>query len=84
MTIRQEESTPIGDYFHDSGILKLFEHIQNSVDEFEVDTIELSEYCDTLINSLKGLKGQIKKVESAWVKRKAQESLSDRVNIGFD
>lgn len=84
MTIRQEESTPIGDYFHDSGILKVFEHVQNSVDEFEVETTELSEYCDTLINSLKGLKGQIKKVESAWVKHKTQESLSDRVNIGFD
>lgn len=84
MTIRQEETTPIGDYFHDSGILKLFEHIQNSVDEFEVDTTELSEYCDTLINSLKGLKGQIKKVESAWAKRKAQENLSDSINIGFD
>lgn len=78
MLIRQEENTPIGDYFHDSGIVKLFEHIQNSVDEFEVDTTELSEYCDTLINSLKGLKGQVKKVESAWVKKETREKFLDK------
>ncbi len=84
MIVRQEESTPIGNYFHDNGILKLFDKIQESVDEFEVDTDELNSYCDLLINSLKGAKTQIKKVESAWVKHKAQEELSDNVNFGFE
>lgn len=80
MIIRQKESTPIGDYFHDSSILKVFEHIQNSVYEFEVDTTELSEYYDTLIISLKGLKGQIKKAESEWTKHKSQEKISDLIH----
>lgn len=80
MIIRQEESTPIGDYFHDNGMLKVFEHIQNYVDKFEVDTTELTQYCDVLINSLKGLKGQIKKTESEWAKHKSQEKISDLMN----
>ncbi len=84
MLIRQEESTPIGDYFHDNGILKLFDKIQETVDEFEVDTDKLNSYCDLLVTSLKGAKTQIKKVETAWVKHKAQEELSDSVNFGVE
>ena len=84
MIIRQEESTPIGNYFHDNGILKLFDKIQEMVDKFEVDTDKLNSYCDLLVNSLKGAKIQIKKVESAWAKHKAQEELSDSVNIGLE
>lgn len=84
MIIRQEESTPIGNYFHDNGILKLFDKIQETVDEFEVDTDKLNSYCDLLVNSLKGAKTQIKKVESAWTKHKTQEELSDSVNFGFE
>ena len=38
MIIQQEESTPIGNCFHDSGILKIMEKLQGSVDKFEVDT----------------------------------------------
>lgn len=77
MIVRQEESTPIGDYFHDNGILKIFEKIQESVDEFEVNTDELNSYCDALVNSVKGLKSQIKKVESLWAKVKNQEKLEE-------
>lgn len=84
MTIRQEESTPIGNYFHDNGILKLFDKIQEMVDEFEVDTDKLNSYCDLLVTSLKGAKTQIKKVEAARAKHKAQEELSDSVNIGLE
>ena len=54
------------------------------VDEFEVDTDKLNSYCDLLITSLKGAKTQIKKVEAAWAKHKAQEELSDSVNIGLE
>lgn len=84
MIVRQEENTPIGDYFHDNGILRVFEKIQNTVDEFEVDTDNLNLYCDTLINALKGLKGQIKKVEAAWTKYKSQEKMSDVVSRGVE
>lgn len=77
MIIRQEENTPIGDFFHDCGISKVFEKITNTVDEFEVDTDDLNSLCDSLINLSKSLKAQVKKVESAWSKQKQQERLKD-------
>ena len=80
MIIRQEENTPIGDYFHDNGILKVFKKIEDSVDEFEVDTTDLIGYCDALIEKVKGLKGQIKKVESYWEKQKQQKEITDSIN----
>ena len=61
MYIRQEESTPIGDTFHDSGILKVIEKLTCVVDEFEVDTDDIYTYCDNLITSLKTLKAVTKK-----------------------
>lgn len=82
MIIRQEESTPIGDYFHDNGIKKVFEKLSENVDEFEVETDELNVYCDSLISLLKGLKGQIKKVESASIKKKSQEKVEDLIQKG--
>ena len=82
MKIRQEESTPIGDYFHDSGINKVFEKLSESVDEFEVDTDELSVYCDSLISLLKGLKSKIKKEESEASKRIAQEKVAGLIQKG--
>ncbi len=77
MNIRQEESTPIGDYFHDSGAVKIFERIKDSVDEFDVDTDELNVLCDTMISTMKGLKCQIKKAEAEWNKNQAQQKLED-------
>lgn len=77
MVIRQEENTPIGDYFHDSGITKVFEKIANTVDEFEVDTDDLNSLCDSLVTLAKGLKGQIKKVESDWQKHKQMQRVRD-------
>ena len=80
MTIRQEENTPIGNYFHDNGILKVFEMLQEEVDEFEVETENIKAYCDNLITSLKGLKSITEKTESEYAKKKAQRDLKDRLN----
>ena len=80
MIIRQEESTPIGDYFHDRGILKTFKKIQDSVDEFELDTESVSSYCDVLIDSLKGLKSFIKKVETEAKKQATAKEIADSFN----
>lgn len=80
MTIRQEESTPIGDYFHNSGMLKIFDKLSEKVDGFKVDTEEINSYCDGLIQSLKGLKVHIKKVEVAWNKQQSQEMIRDMVH----
>ncbi len=80
MIIRQEESTPIGDTFHDSGILKVMEKLKNVVDEFEVETNDVQNYCDNLITSLKNLKSITKKAETEYAKVKAQKELKASLN----
>ena len=80
MIVRQEESTPIGDTFHDSGILKVVEKLQNIVDEFEVETDDVQTYCDHLITSLKNLKAVTKKFETEYAKVLAQKELKDSLN----
>lgn len=47
MTIRQEESAPIGDFFHDSRVLSAFCKLESIVDEFDVDTNTIIALCDT-------------------------------------
>ncbi len=81
MTIRQEESTPIGNYFHDNGILKIFGKLQKTVDNFEVETEDVNVYCDALIDLLKGLKSHVKKVEDDWSKHKTKQRVADLINI---
>lgn len=80
MIIRQEETTPIGDYFHDSGMMKVFGRLQNTVDEFELDTTDIETYCDNLITSLKSLKAITKKAETEYTKVKNQKELKDSIN----
>ena len=81
MIIRQEETTPIGDTFHDSGILKVMEKLKNIVDEFEVETDDVQNYCDNLITSLKNLKSVTKKAETEYAKVKAQRELKDSLKV---
>jgi len=80
MIVSQEENTPIGNFFHDNGILKVFEMLQAEVDEFEIETENIKVYCDNLISSLKGLKSITEKTESEYAKKKAQRDLKDRLN----
>lgn len=84
MIVRQEESTPIGDYFHDSGLFSVFNMLSNGVDEFEVDTIQLNGWIDNLIINLKGLKTQIKKTETEYQKFLNNQNLKDRIEVGVD
>ena len=51
MKIRQEESTPIGDFFHDSGVYSMFNNLANIVDDVEVETNDVDAYCDGLISA---------------------------------
>ena len=78
MNIRQEENTPIGDYFHDAGLSKMFSKLEEQVDEFEVDTDELKALCDGITDTVKGLKAHIAKVEAAWQKRQNIIQTSDK------
>lgn len=84
MTVRQEENTPIGDYFHDSGLFSVFNMLSTAVDEFEVDTVQLNSWIDNLILNLKGLKTQIKKTEIEYQKFLNNQELKDRIKVGVD
>ena len=80
MIIRQEENTPIGNQFHDSGILKAMSKLEGIIDEFEVDTDDVNALCDNLISSLKSLKAITKKAETEYQKRKSQQELKDSIH----
>ena len=81
MIIPQEESTPIGDYFHDSGMNTFFQKLHESVDEFDVDADNLNAYCDKIIECAKGLKAQIKKAEVVALRQKKKQELEDLMRI---
>lgn len=77
MIIRQEEETPIGNYFHDSGIMKLFSKITDTVDEFEVDTERIKLLCDEMSTKIKELKTFVNSVEKAELKKSIQKEIQD-------
>lgn len=80
MTIRQEEETPIGNFFHDNGLLKVFEKIEGIVDEFEVDTDSLNNFIDTEISKLKALKAKVKSEEQAWAKKQHNAEVEEMLH----
>lgn len=79
MTVRQEENTPIGDFFHDSGIRKVFNELYNKVDDFEVDTDELKIYCEKIIDTGKKLLRIIKAEEDKARKAENEEKIKNLV-----
>lgn len=81
MLIRQEESTPIGDFFHDSNICPLFAKIEGTVDEFEVDTDKLVFDIDLLVSKLKLLKTRIQTVTKDFIKMEHQREMKDKFNV---
>lgn len=81
MIIQQEENTPIGDFYHDNGIRKMFNKLDELVDEFEVDTSELIADCDYLISSLKNLKTKIKSAEASAEKKQSAARINLSLNV---
>lgn len=79
MLITQIESSPIGDTFHDSGILKVVEKLTKTVDKFEIETEDVNNYCDYLITQLKNLKAVTKKAETEYRKVITQKEIGDSV-----
>lgn len=77
MIIRQEEETPIGNHFHDNGVMKLFSKITDIVDEFEVDTERLKILCDEMSAKMKELKAFVNSVEKAETKKSIQKEVQD-------
>lgn len=77
MIIRQEEETPIGNYFHDNGVMKLFSKITDIVDEFEVDTERLKVLCDEMSAKVKELKAFVNSIEKAELKKSIKKEIQD-------
>lgn len=80
MVITQIDTTPIGDCFHDSGVLKLTQKLEEIVDEFEIETNDVYNYCDSLISALKNVKTITKKAESEYSKVMAQKEIKDSLH----
>lgn len=82
MIIRQEETTPIGDYFHDSGIYQIFNQLSSRVDDFDIDTTQLCNWTDNLISTLKGFKSHVKKCETEYQKHLNEIELNSLIHRG--
>lgn len=81
MIIRQEEESPIGDYYHDNKIEALFNDIKNSVDEFDVESEVLKLNIDALISLLKSFRTHVTLVEKNYTKYIHQKNLRDKYNV---
>lgn len=77
MILRQEEETPLGNYFHDSGMLRLFNLIENSVDEFIVDTERTKALCDELSVKAREFKNFIAAVEKEELKKAVKKEVQE-------
>lgn len=82
MIIRQEEKTPLGDFYHNSGIKLTLSLLEKHIDNFRVDTDELNGYADALISKLKNLKNQIKKTEQEWQKQQICNEIDSMTQWG--
>lgn len=81
MLIRQEEKTPVGDYYHDYRIEPLFNEVKSTVDEFEFDSEVLKMNIETLMTRLKGLRNFIVLLEKTAMKSNYQQELKDKYNV---
>ena len=84
MKIRQEEESPIGNCFHDSGVWTIFNAISSTVDDFEIDSDQLSTWCDFVIKSMKQLQNQIKDCEKKQIKKMHEREIDDKINRGME
>ncbi len=80
MIIKQEEESPIGNYFHDNGTLVCFNKIKDTVDEFEIDTEHLKLWCDEMITKMKELKTFINSTEKNEQKKSIKKEVIDFSN----
>lgn len=84
MKVSQVESSPIGDYFHDSGVFTIFNALTSTVDEFEVDTDQLKAWCGMIIKSVKGLQGLIEKIEKEEIKKFHEDAANEMIHRGVE
>lgn len=84
MKVRQEEDSPIGNCFHDSGVTTVFNALAQTVDDFEIDTDQLNAWCEHIIKSMKTLQYQIKDYEKKQIKKMHERDIADMVNRGAE
>lgn len=84
MKFYQHESSPIGDYFHDSGVHTIFNALESTVDDFEIDTEQLNAWCGMVINNLRGLQNLIKKVEKEEIKKMHEDAANEMIHRGAE
>lgn len=84
MKFVQQENTPIGDYFHDSGVYTIFNALMSTVDDFEVDTDQLNAWCGIIINDIKGLQNFIKKIEKEEIKKMHEDAANEMKHRGAE
>ena len=84
MKVSQQEHSPIGDYFHDSGVHTIFNALESTVDNFEVDTDQLDAWCGMIIKSIKGLQGLISKIEKEETKKMHEDAANEMIHRGVE
>jgi len=84
MKVYQHESSPIGDYFHDSGVWTIFNALSSTVDDFEIDTDQLNAWCGIIIKDIKGLQGMISKIEKEETKKKHEDAANEMIHRGAE
>ena len=84
MKVCQHENSPIGDYFHDSGVFTIFNALMSTVDDFEVDTDQLKAWCGMIIKSVKGLQSLIEKIEREEIKKFHEDAANEMIHRGAE
>lgn len=84
MKISQIDESPIGNYFHDSGVMTIFNALVETVDNFEVDSDQLYAWCEGVVKSIKGLQAKIKECERKEIKKIHERQIHDMTHRGIE
>ena len=84
MIIKQIESSPVGNNFHESGVTTIFNALSHTVDGFEVDSDQLMAWTDHIIKSMKNLQSVIKDCEKKQIKKMHEAEIDDMIHRGAE
>ena len=84
MKLSKINESPIGNTFHESGVTTIFNVLAETVDEFYVDSDQLSAWCDHIIKSMKLIQSVIKDCEKKQIKKMHEQDIEDRIHRGAE
>ena len=84
MKLIQEEESPIGNCFHESGVTTIFNALAQTIDEFEVESDQLMAWTDHIIKSMKQVQAAIKDCERKQIKKIHERDIEDRIHRGAE